>query len=53
MDEGVAVYPGQGCVDGLIGDHALVTPPLVITAEQVDDLVGAIDRALSRVEANV
>jgi adenosylmethionine-8-amino-7-oxononanoate aminotransferase len=53
MDEGVAVYPGQGCVDGLVGDHALVTPPLVITAEQVDDLVAAIDRALSRVEANV
>ena len=53
IDEGVVIYPGQGCVDGLIGDHALVTPPLVITAEQVDDLVGAIDRALSRVEANV
>ena len=53
MDEGLAIYPGQGCVDGLVGDHALVTPPLVITADQVDDLVEAIDRALSRVEATV
>ena len=53
IDEGAAIYPGQGCVDRLIGDHALVTPPLVITAEQVEDLVGAIDRALSRVEATV
>jgi adenosylmethionine-8-amino-7-oxononanoate aminotransferase len=53
IEEGVAVYPGQGCADGLVGDHALVTPPLVISPDQVDDLVGGIDRALSRVEADV
>jgi adenosylmethionine-8-amino-7-oxononanoate aminotransferase len=53
IEAGVAVYPGQGCADGLVGDHALVTPPLVITAEQVDELVDGIDRALSRLEANV
>jgi adenosylmethionine-8-amino-7-oxononanoate aminotransferase len=50
IDEGITVYPGQSGADGLIGDHALVTPPLVINREQVDELVGAIDRALSRIE---
>jgi adenosylmethionine-8-amino-7-oxononanoate aminotransferase len=30
-----------------------VTPPLVITPSQVDELVGCVDRALSRVEAEV
>jgi adenosylmethionine-8-amino-7-oxononanoate aminotransferase len=50
IEEGVAVYPGQSGADGQVGDHALVTPPLVITAEQVADLVGSIDRALTRVE---
>jgi adenosylmethionine-8-amino-7-oxononanoate aminotransferase len=50
--EGAAVYPGQSGADGLLGDHALVTPPLVITPEQVDELVGCIDRALTRVETD-
>jgi adenosylmethionine-8-amino-7-oxononanoate aminotransferase len=52
VDEGVAVYPGQSGADGLIGDHALVTPPLVVSRDQVDELVAAIDRALSRLEAD-
>lgn len=47
---GAAVYPGQGGADGLLGDHALVTPPLTITSAQIDELVDAIDRALTAVE---
>jgi adenosylmethionine-8-amino-7-oxononanoate aminotransferase len=51
IDAGAAVYPGQSGADGLLGDHALITPPLTITSEQVDTLVAAIDRALTCVEA--
>jgi adenosylmethionine-8-amino-7-oxononanoate aminotransferase len=29
------VYPMQGCVDGIAGDHLLIAPPAVITAEQI------------------
>jgi adenosylmethionine-8-amino-7-oxononanoate aminotransferase len=53
IDEGVAVYPGQSGADGQRGDHALVTPPLTVTAEQVDQIVAAIDRALFRVESEL
>src|SRR5205823_5718665 len=53
IEEGAAVYPGQSGADGLVGDHALVTPPLVISPEQVDDLVSAIDRGLTRLEAQL
>jgi adenosylmethionine-8-amino-7-oxononanoate aminotransferase len=53
IEEGAAVYPGQSGADGLLGDHALVTPPLVISREQVDDLVAAIDRGLTRLEAEL
>ena len=52
IEEGAAVYPGQGGADGQLGDHALVTPPLTTTSEQIGALVGAIDRALARVEAS-
>jgi adenosylmethionine-8-amino-7-oxononanoate aminotransferase len=51
--EGAAVYPGQGGADGLLGDHVLVTPPLTITSDQVQELVGAIDRGLGAVERSL
>ena len=35
LRRGVLVYPMQGCVDGVAGDHLLIAPPAVVTAEQV------------------
>ena len=35
LRRGLLVYPMQGCVDGVAGDHLLIAPPAVITAEQV------------------
>jgi adenosylmethionine-8-amino-7-oxononanoate aminotransferase len=35
LRRGLLVYPMQGCVDGTSGDHVLIAPPAVITAEQI------------------
>ncbi len=35
LRRGLLVYPMQGCVDGIAGDHLLIAPPAVITAEQI------------------
>jgi adenosylmethionine-8-amino-7-oxononanoate aminotransferase len=32
---GLLVYPMQGSVDGTSGDHILLAPPAIITAEQI------------------
>jgi hypothetical protein len=32
---GLLVYPMQGCVDGISGDHILLAPPAVISPEQI------------------
>ena len=44
-----AAYPMQGCVDGIAGDHLLITPPAILTQEQigwsVDQLRAAIQEA--------
>jgi adenosylmethionine-8-amino-7-oxononanoate aminotransferase len=32
---GVMLYPMQGCVDGLRGDHVMIAPPAVIAAEEI------------------
>jgi adenosylmethionine-8-amino-7-oxononanoate aminotransferase len=35
MNRGLLVYPMQGCVDGISGDHLLLAPPAVITKEEI------------------
>lgn len=35
LRRGLLVYPMQGCVDGVVGDHLLIAPPAVITAEEI------------------
>jgi adenosylmethionine-8-amino-7-oxononanoate aminotransferase len=51
MKRGLLVYPMQGCVDGVSGDHLLIAPPAVITADQIDwsvkQLRAAIEEAMS------
>jgi adenosylmethionine-8-amino-7-oxononanoate aminotransferase len=39
---GLLVYPMQGSVDGVAGDHILVAPPAVITGEQIAWAVGEL-----------
>ena len=51
-NRGLLVYPMQGSVDGIQGDHLLLAPPAVITEEQitwaVDQLCAAIQEATVR-----
>ena len=35
LRRGLLVYPMQGCVDGVSGDHLLIAPPAVITSDQI------------------
>lgn len=39
MRHGVIVYPGNGNADGENGDQFLLAPPLIITKDQVDELL--------------
>ncbi len=41
-EHGVIVYPGTGNADGVNGDQFLVTPPLILTKDQADELVAAM-----------
>ncbi|MCA7935143.1 aspartate aminotransferase family protein [Burkholderia cepacia] len=51
MQRGLMVYPMGGTIDGVHGDHILVAPPFICTAQQIDAIVerlsGAIDAALA------
>jgi adenosylmethionine-8-amino-7-oxononanoate aminotransferase len=46
VKRGLLVYPMQGCVDGVSGDHLLIAPPAVITAEQIEWAVKQLRQAI-------
>jgi adenosylmethionine-8-amino-7-oxononanoate aminotransferase len=52
---GLLVYPMQGCVDGVAGDHLLIAPPAIITGEQaswaVEQLGAAVEEAHDQQQA--
>ena len=41
------VYPLQGCVDGVAGDHLLIAPPAVISPEQIGWAVDQLRAAIA------
>lgn len=43
---GAIFYPGAGCVDGVAGDHLMVSPPFVIAEEQINEIVNLLHRAI-------
>ncbi|KAF5565516.1 ornithine aminotransferase [Fusarium phyllophilum] len=49
---GLAVYPGSGTADGKVGDHVIVSPPLTITEDEMDELLVLLKRAYDDVAAN-
>jgi adenosylmethionine-8-amino-7-oxononanoate aminotransferase len=48
---GLLVYPMQGCVDGILGDHVLIAPPAVISLEQIDWAVEQLCAAIAEITA--
>lgn len=49
MENDVLTYPTQGCVDGTRGDHILLAPPFILTAEESAKIAGALREALAKV----
>ncbi|OXH82066.1 aspartate aminotransferase family protein, partial [Burkholderia multivorans] len=39
MQRGLMVYPMGGTIDGRHGDHILIAPPFICTAQQIDAIV--------------
>lgn len=39
IHNGLIVYPGSAFIDGTLGDHILIAPPLTSTEEELDELM--------------
>ncbi len=49
LEKNVLLYPGQGCVDGLRGDHVLLAPPFIIKSEECALIAESLHYALEKV----
>ncbi|PUA34721.1 aspartate aminotransferase family protein [Paenibacillus elgii] len=50
FDKGLLVYPASGGIDGAAGDAIIVSPPLMITQEQIDSLVSVLENSIMEVQ---
>jgi adenosylmethionine-8-amino-7-oxononanoate aminotransferase len=48
FDQNLLVYPTQGCVDGHRGDHILLAPPFVMSAQESDQIGSALHSVLQK-----
>ena len=51
LEHGIVTYPGGGTVDGKNGDHVLITPPLTITENQVDDMIARLHETFDALQS--
>ena len=51
LKRGLLVYPMQGSVDGTSGDHLLLAPPAIITAEQIRWSIEQLSASIREAEA--
>jgi len=47
MENGLICYPSGGTANGKRGDHILLAPPFIITADQIFELVDKLDKAIN------
>ncbi|MGD9210085.1 MAG: aminotransferase class III-fold pyridoxal phosphate-dependent enzyme [Desulfobacteraceae bacterium] len=52
FDLGLMVYPRKS-INGLAGDHILITPPLIVTADEVDKILNILDETLHLVSTRI
>ena len=50
---GMLCYPTGGTADGIIGDHIMLAPPLIITSDEVNEIVEIVERTLNETIAKI
>ncbi len=46
--EGLILYPSAGCATGTEGDVVMLAPPLVVSDDELEEMVTILDRAIER-----
>jgi adenosylmethionine-8-amino-7-oxononanoate aminotransferase len=50
LKRGLIQYACTGCIEGVAGDMNLVTPPLILTMEQADEMVEIMKESIAAMQ---
>jgi adenosylmethionine-8-amino-7-oxononanoate aminotransferase len=53
LERGLACYPSGGTADGVRGDHVLLAPPYIASAQEIDMIVDRLGAAVDAVIKDV
>lgn len=53
LENGLVIYPVNGCVDGVRGDGILICPPLTITEQEINLLIQKLQETLDEVSKEI
>ncbi|WP_126427718.1 aspartate aminotransferase family protein [Brevibacillus marinus] len=51
--KGLIIYPALGGIDGQAGDAVIIAPPLVISRDELDELIRLLREAIAEVQAEL
>ncbi len=49
FERGLICYPSSGTIDGINGDHVLLAPPYIATADDIETIIQLLDLAMADV----
>jgi len=52
-DSGIMLYGAPHCIDGTNGDAIMISPPLTVTKEQINEIIEYTDKVLADVFAKL
>ncbi|WP_338356171.1 aspartate aminotransferase family protein [Yeosuana marina] len=50
LKHGVILYPGKGSVDGVLGNHILICPPLTVNKSEILEIAGTLQLVIKNAE---
>ncbi|KRF51243.1 hypothetical protein ASG99_12980 [Bacillus sp. Soil768D1] len=50
FEKGLLIYPASGAIEGIAGDAVIISPPLVITNEEIDSLVKILEASIEELQ---
>ena len=50
FEKGLIIYPAAGAIEGIAGDAVIISPPLIITNEEIDRLVMILEASLDELQ---
>ncbi|MGD8191777.1 aspartate aminotransferase family protein [Brevibacillus ginsengisoli] len=51
--KGLMIYPAVGAIEGIAGDAIIVAPPLVITKEEIDQILAILRETIKEIQAEL